>query len=364
MSAADSAQRWICSIDRANFERAVRVDFWAGWCAPCLLPVALAVLLLVPVVATSGTAASRPLTRLAYVLKDSPLPMRSDFTWLALDQMAAFYHEEAARARTELRHSAKAGSAASWAASVDDYARKVTVVADSISTESSISIAIGINNEVNVYVDGRPMILTAAVSSQQAAYEQRVLERFCTLYLCADLLGDIDYGEPGQDAGISGTQGSNAYWSFSQHAGPVCMTDDGLEFQFLQLSELAEMRVLCSQVVNELSELAVMIAREQQQGMHIDWDRLAVLPATADADNRVILAGQLEIDLALPVLAERAELLRRVRPWLEARVRGESYQLTVLNAERMLDPATIRADAPAGLRYPALEHSDRVNKQR
>ncbi len=304
--------------------------------------------------------ASSPLTRLATVLKESPLPMRSDFAWLALTQMAAFYNEEATRARDELRHSSKARDAANWAASVDNYAGKITAVAESISTESSIIIAIGISNDVHVYVDGQPMILSAALSSQQVDYEQRVLERFCTLYRCDELLQDIDYGEPDQNADYLSTDAGNAYWSFSQYAGPVCMTDNGLEFQFQQLSDLAAMRLLCSRIVAELNELTALIVLQQRQGSRIDWGRLTIQSAPAEESTRVILAGRVETSLDLPLLAERSELLRLVRPWLKARVRGESYQLIVLNAERVLGSVLLndpgRDDPMTGSqRYPAFD---------
>jgi len=294
--------------------------------------------------------------QLARVLHDSPLPMRSDFAWLALTQMAEFYAEEAARARRELGHTSRARDASQWAASVDDYARKIQSLADSITTATPIIITVGIDNSVHVYVDSQPVILTGAISGQQSVYEQRVVERFCILYLCEDLLPELEYSEREQSAALTQTDATRAYWSFSQYAGPVCMTNDGLEFQFQQATDLGEKREACTRVVAELSELAMAIVREQQQGMRVDWNVLKVLPAAADEPQRVILATRIEIQLPLPMLAENPGLLKMVRPWLKARVRGEAYSLVVLNAGRLMGLGD-RPDSSAVIqRYPAFNN--------
>ena len=303
--------------------------------------------------AAPGLVDVPPLTRLALQLQDSPLPMRTDFAWLALTQMAAFYNEEAERARLETRATPRARETAKWAASVDAYADRIAVLADSISNESAITISVGISNEVHVYVDGQPVILTAAISSQQAAYEARVLQRYCILYICEDLLQEAGSGEPALSAEYVNTDPGIAYWSFSQHAGPVCMTKDGLEFQFQQVSDLAAKRAACSQVVAELSGLAAALAQEQQRGVSINWSMLTIDPAPPDTENRVRIGLRAEISLMLPTLAAVPQLVKMVRPWLTARVRGETFQLVVLNAEYMMglkEPAN--PDTPRQ-RYPA-----------
>jgi hypothetical protein len=294
------------------------------------------------------------LVQLARVLHESPLPMRSDFAWLALTQMAEFYNEEAARARREARNTSRARDAAQWAASVEDYARKISALADSITSATAIDISVGIDNSVQVYVGGHPVILSEAISGQQSVYEQRVLERFCILYICEDLLPELDIGARALPETLAATDETLAYWSFSQHAGPVCMTNDGLEFQFQQMAGLGEKREACSRVVAELSELARAIAREQQQGTRINWETLEVLPAPADEPQRVRLATRVEIRLELPMLNGKPGLLKIVRPWLMARVRGDSYSLVVLNADRLMGLDDSHISEPASQRYPVF----------
>lgn len=323
-----------------------------------LVLVLFAVLLLLATQTRSLAATSEAMpsvvVQLARVLSDSPLPMRSDFAWLALTQMAEFYIEEAARARTESRNTSRARDASQWAASVEDYARKISTLADSITSATPIGISVGIDNSVQVYVSGEPVILTGAISGQQSVYEQRLLERFCILYICEDLLPDLEIGAGEIPATQSNTDETTVYWSFSQHAGPVCMTNDGLEFQFQQMTGLGEKREACTRVVAELGELARAIAREQQQGVRINWDALEVLAAPADEPQRVRLAAGVEVRLELPMLNGKPDLLKMVRPWLLARARGDTYSLVVLNADRLMGLDGSHASESVNQRYPAI----------
>jgi hypothetical protein len=276
--------------------------------------------------------------------------MRTDFAWLAVSQLAEFYTAEAARARTETRNTARAHDVSQWAASVDDYARKLDALAGSITPETPISISVGAGDTVQVYVGGQPVILTEAISGQQSVYEQHLLERFCILYRCDDLLPEFDTG----GAATPSLTATTAHWSFSQQAGPVCMTDDGLEFQFQKMSGLGEKRTACNRVVTELGELAQAIDREQQRGVRIDWDALQILPGPVDEPQRVLLAPRVEIRLALPMLVGTPKLLKIVRPWLVARVRGERYPLVVLNAGRLMGLDGKTAEGVVNVPYPAF----------
>ena len=306
-------------------------------------------------VAATGAMPS-VVVQLARALHDSPLPMRTDFAWLAISQMAEFYAEEAARARQELHHTSRARDASQWAASVDDYARKMSALADSITTATPVSITIGVDNSVHIYVDGKPVILTGAISGQQSVYEQRVVERFCILYICEDLLPELEYSKRETAVALSHTDAARAYWSFSQYAGPVCMTNDGLEFQFQQATDLGKKREACNRAVAELSELAMAITREQQQGVRVDWEALKVLPVPDEEPQRVILAARVEIHLPLPMLAENPALLKMVQPWLKARVRGEAYSLVVLNAGHLMGLGDRIDSGTVEQRYPAFNN--------
>lgn len=282
----------------------------------------------------SAAVFESPLVQLARSLEDAPDTMRSDFAWLVLAEMVDFYTEQAARARLESRGTGRARDQARWAAAVDAYAARMQVLANSFTPDTRVRISAVPGNDVYVYVDGQPVIVTGVMDGQQAAYEQRVLERFCMLYLCADLMQETQV--PGLPATSAGTA---VQWSFSQHAGPACITDDGLEFQFRDMSELQKRRRACDQTVADLMALAAAIARKIAAGVHIDWNSLVIQSIHGEVQHRVLLNSEgATLQLALPALAMTPDLFRILRPWLAAKTSGSSYRLVVLNAETMFAP--------------------------
>lgn len=288
-----------------------------------------------PAAAVDGTLAPLQLVRLARSLGDAPDPMRRDFAWLALNEMVSVYTEEAARARREARGTARARDQARWAAAVDAYAAKMTALAASMSAETQVRINIGPGNSVYVFMDGQPAIVTGVIGGQQAAYEQRVLERFCMLYLCAELLEEPQATGPPETKSRSGV-----HWSFSQHAGPACVSDDGLELQFRDMSELKKKRRACDQIVADLNALAAAIGSKIAAGVRIDWNRLKITPRPDDR-QQVILNGEgASIHIPLHALVLTPDLFRILRPWLAARTAGNSYRQVVLNAEPLVEPLT------------------------
>jgi hypothetical protein len=276
------------------------------------------------------------LVQIAMIVEDSPLPMRRDFAWLAMSEMASMYTGEANRARLETRHTARAHDTARWAASVDDYAARIKATADSITSATPIEIHIGADRSINLYVNGEPVIVTGVFTGQQGDYEQRIIEQFCVLYLCEQLLAEFQLPAP-ETTVITRKRTSNAaYWSFSEYAGPVCMTDDGLEFQFREMSGIREKRAVCSQVVAELYDLAYVLERKHNQGIMVDWGALEINRIAGSGGHRVVLNTSDDIRLPLPGLAASKDLFRIVRPWLAARAKGQEFHLVVLNAGHLM----------------------------
>lgn len=276
------------------------------------------------------------LQQIARVVEDSPLPMRRDFSWLAITEMATMYREEAERARQETRRTARAGDAAKWAASVDSYAARMQAIANAITPDTSIEVTIGTDKSVNLYVGGEPVILTGAFSGRQDLYEQRVIEQFCVLYLCERLLAELDLTPPETGRLTRKRTANGAYWSFSQYAGPVCMTTDGLEFQFRDMSDMHRKRSACNLVVAELYALLEVLARSTGRGVPVDWATLEINPIADSEGHRVVLGSGEYLRLDLPGLAASRELFRIVRPWLAARAQGEDFHLAVLNAAHLM----------------------------
>ena len=306
----------------------------------CLILLLVLGVLPVPALAR-GIVASAPdaaplLVQIAMIVEHSPLPMRRDFAWLAMSEMAAMYTDEATRARIETRHTSRARDTARWAASVDGFAARMKAMADSITSATPVDITIGAGGSVNLYVDGEPVIVTGVFTGQQAAYEKRIIEQFCVLYLCERLLAEYQLSVPDTTAITGNRKGNAAYWSFSQHAGPVCMTDDGLEFQFRDMTGMGEKRAACRQIVAELYDLVQALARRHKQGVMVDWGALAINPIAGSEGHQVVLNGHDDIRIPMPGLAASKDLFRLVRPWLAARATGQEFHLVVLNAGHLM----------------------------
>jgi len=308
----------------------------------CRMVITLCIIGVLPAaVAARGLAVDLPaqqplLQHIARVVEDSPLPMRRDFSWLAITEMARMYSGEAERARLETRHTERARDALKWAASVDSYAAKMKAMADAITPDTAIEIMTGTDRSITLYVAGEPVILTGAFGAQQDLYEQHVIEQFCVLYLCERLLAELNLPTPETDVLVRKRAANAAYWSFSQYAGPVCMTEDGLEFQFREMADVHRKRAACNQVVAELYALVDALVRSSNRGLPVDWNGMVINPIVDQEGHRVVLNGGEHVRLPLPGLAASPDLFRLVRPWLAARVQGEDFHLVVLNAGQLM----------------------------
>jgi hypothetical protein len=276
------------------------------------------------------------LSSLARALVDAPAPMRADFAWIVIAEMATMYSEEATRARRESARGKDRRGLLRWSNAVEDFADDLAALSGTIDLTTPVDIRTGPDNSIYLYVDGRPVIVNSPQGAAQAEFERRVQESFCRLQACDSL--DL---EPSVPLPQAGTRADAPRWSFSQQAGPVCLTDDGLEFQFGDMANLGRHREICAQVIAELNDLADAIAVQQSQGVRVDWNDLVIRPLAGETGQRVILNGTGgEVRRALPVLAARPDLFRVVRPWLAAKAGGGSYHLVLINAERLFaDPA-------------------------
>ena len=277
------------------------------------------------------TAEAVPLSSLARALVDAPPPMRADFAWIVIAEMAATYAEEATRARRESTRGKDRRGLLRWSNAVEAFAEDLAALSGRIDSTTPVDIRAGPDNSVYLYVDGRPVIVNSPRGAVQVEFERRVQESFCRLQACDSLVF-----EPPEPVPLARTRAPAPRWSFSQQAGPVCLTDDGLEFQFRDMVNLQRHREICAQVIAELRGLAGAIAAQQSQGVRVDWNDLVIRPLAGETGQRVILNGAGgEVRLALPALAARPDLFRIVRPWLAAKAGGGSYHLVVINAERL-----------------------------
>ena len=286
--------------------------------------------------AIADPVAGTGLNRLAAVISQAPVEVRADFAAVALAELAATHSAEADRARAEARHRPGERDLLSWAAAADAYARELQALADDIAGAASIEVGTGLGPEAvaHIGIDGRLVMLTIPRPRQRPMFEQRVIEEFCSHFRCEDYLSDH---QPSQ--ALLQPVATQPRWSFSQQAGPACSTGDGLVFQFTNTTDLALKRRACSRVTGELNMLAERLAHEIALGVRVDWNRLAVLDVPGEARQLVTLNGDDEgLMLPLRALAVAPELFRLLRPWLAARVDGNSYRLVLINSDDLMRP--------------------------
>jgi hypothetical protein len=276
-----------------------------------------------------------PLSQLAEGIADGPAALRADLAQIALTEMAAEYASEAGQARHEMQRRGKKAGLARWSSEVQKLADDYASLAVTITQATPIAISTGPEGSLFLHVAGQLVVVSIPRMNEQTAFEQRVVTRFCALNRCADLV-DV----PVTAARTTRRRARAAtLWSFSQDAGPTCSSPDGLELMYRNTDDLGQKRETCARVVAELDTLATAIKTELAAGTRMDWQRLAIV-TSADGDEQVILNGTGHtLRLSLPTLAARQELLKRVRPWLAAKVNGTPYTLVITHAEPLMAPA-------------------------
>jgi len=324
---------------RADRERPQRRS-GSGWRGTCL---SLLLCCLPPFTAVARQPAPKPptaavtshITRLAAALVDAPESMRADFAVAAIAEMVADYNEEATRARREARSHTGDRDLGRWAVAVDTYAAKLAAIAGAVTPATPVTVALGAGNSISLDIDGTPVLVSSPRVREQSAFEQRVLDRFCALYPCDELIAEYRPVQPAAAATDAET-----HWSFSQQAGPTCSTGDGLEFQFQDMTDIGRKRKACGMIVAELNALAAALEWNLSNGSRIDWNRLTIHALPGEEEHQVELAGDgSTLRLPLPALAATPGLFELVRPWLAAKVGGRpGYRLVVINAERLMAP--------------------------
>ncbi len=276
------------------------------------------------------------LRQLAVALDDANQSLRTDFARVAISEMVEAYHREADLARQTLRRGARVRDLWHWSVAVRNQAREFSSITVDMIETTPIKIGVTQGNNVYLVVNGKPVILSNPRVSEQSVFEHRVVEQFCSRNRCEALLNATLQG-------VSTTPTVEfARWSFSDLAGPVCSTVDGLVFQFKDTENLRRNRIACNMVVTELIALARSIRLERLNGFEPEWKSFAIRPHPGSELHRVILNGDGDyLLLALPTLSVAPDLFRRVRPWLASKVDGSQYSLVLLNAERLLAPISI-----------------------
>lgn len=275
------------------------------------------------------------LNRLALSVAEGPDPLRTDLAYVALTELADSYALEADRARQESRARRENRDLGRWINAVDAMASELSFLAKSLTPATSVEVGISPENSMYLIIDGKPVVVSGPKPGEQKALEQRIVEQFCRVNWCDELLAETD---------VQGAEAAEMtpLWRFSQRTGPVCATPDGLEFQFRNAVHLREKRDACARIVAELALVSAEIGKHIERGTRIDWNNMTVRSYARGEPQRVLLnEGGEYLPLDLPALAATPDLFRQVRPWLAARSTGGKLHIVVLNAGDLMAPLGI-----------------------
>lgn len=298
---------------------------------------ALIATLVLSAVVVAGTAASAAgsLNRIALAVGAEAGPVRVEFAQTAIAEMIAAHQAEAQLARREAREQGSRRDLLRWAAAVDAYAAELAAIGQSLTPDSSVGISIGADDSLYLAIAGRPVIVTTPRAQAQAEFEQRIVERFCSAYHCADFVSEFVLSA----AASASRPAAAPSWSFSQSAGPACSSGGGLELQFRTLADLSRKREVCARLVAELELLLAALARQIDAGVPLDWNRLLVQGDPNAERQRVVLNGAGDtLQLPLPYLVQVPDFLHRSLPWVAAASRGQRYHLVLINADELVAP--------------------------
>lgn len=297
--------------------------------------------------ATPTAPVSSPLRHLAQELANAPSPLRADLAMIALEELAQAYHQEAQRARSDQARQPQDSGLRRWRMAVENLALELNQLAREITPYTPVQISVGADQSLALKIANRSVLLSNPRPREQVALEQRVLQRYCELNGCDPRIDagyittrpfatDAELSDQTTDSSLAGT---TPQWRFNQHNGPICETEDGLEFQFRDLTGLSNKRLACKRIVSELRQLANAL-----QNQPIDWSALSIRGASQSALQRVVINynGD-ELTLPLPALAASPQLFDMVHPWLAAQLRGQRYHLVIINAEWLMEALLLSA---------------------
>ena len=307
-----------------------RIGRWRRWCV--LLSLSL---LCAPAVRSQAPDAASPLSRYqrtVQYLQRASAAEQVDFASDALARLAEIYLAEADLARAEARGKSPAEAARlrGWAAAVDQYADQLLLLLDDLQEGFPAGLFLDAAGATSLEVAGGRVMLVHPRPDQQGTFEQEVLASFCGRHDCLPMTAAGDADGSARPIPLGAARVSPR-WTFT-NAGPVC-DYQRIEVHFGATRELAALRDLCTQLMQELQDLAVELDWQQRHGVAVNWAAVDIV-ATPGRPGHVVhlnLAGDAVL-ATLPLLAGSEGLLADVIPWLRARAAGDEGPALRLDA--------------------------------
>ncbi len=260
-------------------------------------------------------------------LADAAPELRSDFAATALSSLASAYVAEARLAREDARRAGRGSHLWAWSARVDHYASQMPLLLDDIALGFPVRLTLEGEKSLAIMVGDRTVILSHPRLYEQGAFEQAILAAFCARHSCKQF-------SP-QSAAVPipvSTVQIRPNWTFT--AQKWFCTYRGITVRFNSEQNMANSRLICEQLMQEVMTLTDELAWQQRQAVVIEWDQLALQATPHRPEHMLQLnAGGDTVLVTVPMLYRSAALFGQVLPWIRERASGQEGVSVDLDAD-------------------------------
>jgi len=272
------------------------------------------------------------LIMLAKQMEDNGKEQLTLFTKTALIQMAMLYEQEAVKSRGEdvssLRQDIKKSR---WRHTALEYAEQLRQVAKQLNSSSEIVLYIEEYGEPTIVIDGKPYILTTPDLKKSGLLYTAIVEQLCRKEIC------------GEDIKKQGSEIDklriviNAEWKISETENPEYYSEDGLHFVFNDLIDRKKKQEISLRIMRELRLISDSLIKISDKNISIDWDvfRLEHISGTYGYKLIINRFGD-SLAMELVYLGQLDMLLAETIPWMQARLKDETYEQRFGNADILL----------------------------
>jgi hypothetical protein len=279
--------------------------------------------------ATEIILAPSALTVLARHLSDADPYQRLEFAQLTLDALIDAYHRELDTAMAERPSTQERRlKLARWKEATQALLSELSRARWRLSETAEVSVTVDGARQVIVFVDQKPVIVTASRPELDQLIAQSVVEQFCAFNDCSFL--ERERGtRPHRSRTVSGS------WHLSGLERPVYEAGGKLHCVFADLTERIRKAAVCAQLLDQLLELHSALDETRRSGHRIDWRLMAAaLPRNTGETVIRVNKGGAFLRLLLPLLTRLdAKDWEASVTWLKE---GGTGALRVSQADRLL----------------------------
>ena len=268
--------------------------------------------------------------RLVESLAVRPLYEAEEFARIAVEQMLLEHDEALLELHdTTARNRKAARKRHTWGRATQQYLARLERMAG-LMADGSVSIEVVHTpaGEVNLFIGRQPVVVSSLNLAQPDLLGEYIVDSFCFQFDCSGIHADSLYA--GQRYGEVDSWGKPLAggWAFGDDLSSAYRTEDGLSFMFSDLANRPQKQQICAQLAIELREIVSLLIRAEHAGYRIDWESLRLaprLPGDGGPQRLIFNRDDTFVRASLPTLAVATEVLEISRPWIKARVAGQSY---------------------------------------